>query len=218
MSIHTESRRAAFGARFRGSVDVPGASPRPFAGLFDDAEFEASFYPRLRSYAEHWVALAAKGSVYPNWDADARPWPSPPYQVDQSFETAPLGVIGIRNGKCDRPREQKDVGEGFGVSEEAASPIGGVSKRSLKAQDMPGLVHSYDPVLDIYPRWEAGTFHVGFDIMAQPEAAWFFEMRVKGGEFAAGPYLRYQKGKLIANNSKICKRAPLACTRKAWDD
>jgi len=35
MSIHTESRRAAFGARFRGSVDVPGASPRPFAGLFD---------------------------------------------------------------------------------------------------------------------------------------------------------------------------------------
>jgi hypothetical protein len=148
-----------------------------------------------------WVELAAKGGVYPNWDADARPWPSPPYKVDQSFETAPLGVIGIRNAKCDRPREQKDVGEGFGVSEEATSPIGGVSKRSLKAQDMPGLVHSYDPVLDIYPRWESGTFHVSFDIMAQPDAAWFFEMRVKGGEFAAGPYLRYQKGKLIANNS-----------------
>ena len=152
-----------------------------------------------------WVARAEKGGVYPNWETDARPWPSPPYKVDQSFETAPLGVIGIRNGKCDRPREQKDVGEGFGVSEEASSPIpvegGAPSKRSLKAQDMPGLVHSYDPVLDIYPRWESGTFHVSFDIMAQPDAAWFFEMRVKGGEFAAGPYLRYQKGKLIANNS-----------------
>jgi len=153
-----------------------------------------------------WVALAAKGSAYPNWETDARPWPSPPYKVDQSFETAPLGVIGIRNAKCDRPREQKDVGEGFGVSEEAASPIplegGAPSKRSLKAQDMPGLVHSYDPVLDIYPRWEAGTFHVSFDIMAQESAEWFFEMRVKGGEFAAGPYVRYQKGKLVANNGK----------------
>jgi hypothetical protein len=156
-----------------------------------------------------WVALAAKGSVYPNWDADARPWPSPPYKVDQSFETAPLGVIGIRNGKCDRPREQKDVGEGFGVSGEAASPIGGVSKRSLKAQDMPGLVHSYDPVLDIYPRWEAGTFHVSFDIMAQESAEWFFEMRVKGGEFAAGPYVRYQKGKLVANNGNSVSLADI---------
>jgi hypothetical protein len=27
-------------------------------------------------------------------------------------------------------------------------------------------------------------------------------MRVKGGEFAAGPYVRYQKGKLVANNGK----------------
>jgi hypothetical protein len=38
--------------------------------------------------------------------------------------------------------------------------------------------------------------------MAQPDAAWFFEMRVKGGEFAAGPYIRYQNGKLMANNGK----------------
>jgi hypothetical protein len=160
-----------------------------------------------------WVALAAKGGVYPNWDVDARPWPAPPYKVDQSFETAPLGVIGIRNGKCDRPREQKDVGEGFGVSEGASSPIpvegGTASKRSLKAQDMPGLVHSYDPVLDIYPRWEAGTFHVSFDIMAQESAEWFFEMRVKGGEFAAGPYVRYQKGKLVANNGNSVSLADI---------
>jgi hypothetical protein len=124
----------------------------------------------------------------------------------QSFETTPLGVIGIRNAKYQRPAEQKDMGESFGVSEEAASPIPveGVttSKRSLKAQDMPGLAHSYDPVLDIFPKWEAGTFQISFDIMALQEAEWFFEMRVKGGEFAAGPYVRYQKGKLVANNDK----------------
>ncbi len=154
-----------------------------------------------------WVELAAKGNVYPNWDTDARPWPSPEYKIAmQTFETTPLGVLGIRNSKSDRPREQKDIGEGFGVSEETSSPIpvegGTTSKRSLKSQDMPGLVHSYDPVLDIYPKWEAGTFRVSFDIMAHPDAEWFFEMRVKGGEFAAGPYVRYQKGKLVANNGK----------------
>jgi hypothetical protein len=69
-------------------------------------------------------------------------------------------------------------------------------------QDVPGLKHSYDPVLDIYPKWaESGTYHVSFDIMAQPGADWFFEMRNKGGEFAAGPYLRWQKGTLVANNT-----------------
>ena len=143
-----------------------------------------------------WVELAAQGGVYTNWDADARPWPSPPYKVDQNFETTPLGVIGIRNSKW----VNQNKGEGFGVSEEASSPIpvegGAPSKRSLKAQDIPGLAHSYDPVLDIYPKWESGTFHVSFDIMAQPDAAWFFEMRVKGGEFGAGPYVKYQNGKL----------------------
>jgi alpha-L-rhamnosidase len=33
-----------------------------FVSLFDDAELEAALFPRLRSYAEHWVALAANAS------------------------------------------------------------------------------------------------------------------------------------------------------------
>jgi uncharacterized protein YndB with AHSA1/START domain len=76
-------------------------------------------------------------------------------------------------------------------------------------QDAPGLKHSYDPVLDIYPKWaESGTYHVSFDIMAQPGADWFFEMRDgNGGEFAAGPYLRWQKGTLVANNTASQKLA-----------
>jgi Right handed beta helix region len=152
-----------------------------------------------------WVALAAKGSVYPTWATDACPWPAPPYEVDQDFESVPIGVIGIRNAKYERPREQKNLGEGFGVSEEAASPIPleghRVSKRSLKAQDKPGLAKTFDPVLDIYPRWESGTFRVGFDIMAKEGADWFFEMRGKQGKFGDGPYVRCVKGKLVANNS-----------------
>jgi len=154
-----------------------------------------------------WRDLAAKGHGYPTWEAEAKPWPAPEYRIDlQTFENTPAGVIGIRNAKFDHPQGQEDKGEGFFISEEAASPIpvagGTASKRSLKAQDKPDLAHSYDPVLDIFPKWEAGTFRICFDIMGQPGADWFFEMRVKGGEFAAGPYLRWQGGKLVANNSK----------------
>ena len=153
-----------------------------------------------------WRDLAAEGQVYPTWEAEAKPWPAPEYRIDlQAFERVPVGGIGIRNGKYARPAEQKSLGEGFGVSEEAASPFplptGGISKRSLKAQDKPDLLHTYDPVLGIYPRWEGGTFQVVFDLMAREGADGFFEMRMKNGEFAAGPYLRWQGGKLVANNS-----------------
>ena len=161
-----------------------------------------------------WRELAAKGHLYPNWDTDSKPWPSPEYRIDrQTFEGTPAGVIGIRNAKYDRPHGQEDKGEGFMVSEEASSPIpvpgGGASRRSLKAQDKPGLAHSYDPVLDIFPKWEEGSFRVSFDIMGQPGADWFFEMRVKGGEFAAGPYLRWQGGQLVANNGRSIVLAEL---------
>ena len=161
----------------------------------------------VRKADAKWRALADEGNVYPNWDTDARPWPAPAYKVEmQTFEKAGLGVLGIRGSKSNRPREQQDMGEGFGVSEEASSPIPVVgsttSKRSLKAQDMPGLKNSYEPTLDIFPQWDTGTFKVSFDIMSQPGGDWFFEMRVKGGAFAAGPYVRCAKGQLVANNSK----------------
>ena len=140
-----------------------------------------------------WVELAAKGGVYPNWDTDARPWPSPPYKVDQNFERSAIGTLGIRGAKYDAENKSESIG----VTDEIGSPIGGASKRSLKVQDAPGLKHSYDPVLDIYPKWaESGSFHASFDIMAQPGADWFFEMRARNGEFAAGPYVRWQNGKL----------------------
>jgi hypothetical protein len=158
----------------------------------------------VRKTDAKWHTLAAKGHDYPNWEADAKPWPSPPYKVDQSFERASLGTLGIRNAKY----STENKGESIGVTDETGSPIGGASNRSLKVQDAPDLKHSYDPVLDIYPKWaESGTYHVSFDIMAQAGADWFFEMRNKGGEFAAGPYLRWQKGTLVANNTASQKLA-----------
>ncbi len=142
-----------------------------------------------------WQALAAQGHDYPTWDTDAKPWPAPPYRIDQDFEHSGLGVIGIRGAKYDR----ENKGESIGVTDETSSPFTPGGKRCLKVLDAPGLKHSYDPVLDIYPKWESGTFYVSFDIMGQAGADWFFEMRAgNGGEFAAGPYVRWQNGRLVA--------------------
>ena len=80
------------------------------------------------------------------------------------------------------------------------------SVRCLKVQDATDLKNNFDPVLEINPQWqESGTFHISFDIMAQPDADWFFEMRNKADEFAAGPYLRWHKGTLVANNENSQK-------------
>lgn len=152
-----------------------------------------------------WRKLAAEGHEYPAWNETARPWPAPDYMVDQDFEHVAPGSLGIRGAGY----KQQGKGESIAVSAEAVSPLPAEngdavpSKHSLKVQDAPDLERSYDPVLDIHPTtWAAGTFHATFDIMAQDGADWFFEMRAKNGEFAAGPYVRWQKGKLVANNGK----------------
>ena len=156
----------------------------------------------VRKSDPNWQQIAAKGHHYPTWEADAKPWPAPPYQVDQNFERAALGSIGIRNAKYSK----QNKGESIGVTDELGSPIGAASVRCLKVQDATDLKNNFDPVLEINPQWqESGTFHISFDIMAQPDADWFFEMRNKADEFAAGPYLRWQKGTLVANNENSQK-------------
>lgn len=169
-----------------------------------------------------WRTLAAEGHTYPTWDTDAKPWPAPPYKIAQDFEHAALGTIGIRGAKY----THENKGESIGVTDETSSPFPPASgsgtttvnnrqppsttvnspspspsHRSLKVQDAPGLKQSYNPVLDIYPTtWDTtGTFHAQFDVMAQPGADWFFEMRGKNLDFGTGPYLRWQKDQLAAS-------------------
>ncbi len=168
-----------------------------------------------------WRTLAATGHDYPTWDTDAKPWPAPAYQLNQDFEHAALGTLGIRAAKY----TQENKGESIAVTNETSSPfppssgsnsgsgtttvnnrqppsttVNSPSVRSLKVQDAPDLKHTYDPILDIYPTtWDTGTFHIEFDVMAQPGADWFFEIRGKNIDFGNGPYLRWQKGQLTAS-------------------
>ena len=152
-----------------------------------------------------WRAKAAQGHDYPTWEKDARPWPTPVFSVPlETFDEVPLGSIGIPTASYRRPPGQPDRGEGVGASEDASSPIpvDGQPKatpgRSLKVQDAPDLVHSFEPVLHMDPGWKSGRFLVGFDVMAQPGADWFFEVRGKSGEYAAGPMVTWRGGKLFA--------------------
>ncbi len=174
----------------------------------------------VRKTDPSWRTLAEKGHTYPTWDTDAKPWPAPAYKINQDFEHAGLGTLGIRGAKY----THENKGESIATTDETSSPLppssgSGTttvnnrqppsttvnspafpSGRSLKIQDAPDLKHSYDPIFDIYPTtWDTGTFHIEFDVMAQPGADWFFEIRGKGGDFGNGPYLRWQKGQLTAS-------------------
>ena len=153
-----------------------------------------------------WRARAARGHDYPTWDEDARPWPAPVFTVPlETFDDVPVGTIGIPGASFQRPSGQPARGEGVAVSDEVSSPIpvAGVTRagqpgRSLKVQDAPDLPQSFEPVLHIRPGWNEGTFVVGFDVMAQPGADWFFEMRGRSGEYAAGPMVTWRNGQVFA--------------------
>ncbi|MBL9154302.1 MAG: right-handed parallel beta-helix repeat-containing protein [Verrucomicrobiales bacterium] len=164
----------------------------------------------VRSEDAAWRKLAEATYDDPEWEKDAVPWPAPAFQIDlETFETTAPGQIGLPRTSYDK----QNKGESIGVTAEMASPLPlegqSASRRSLMVRDAPGLAHSYDPVLDIFPRWPAGTYEAAFDIMAREGADWFFEMRASTGEFAAGPYIRWQGGVLSANNTSSRKLADL---------
>ncbi len=156
----------------------------------------------VRKDDPEWLALAKQGHDFPNWDADAKPWPQPEYRIPlQSFETTPVGSLPLE-GATVSGAEGK--GESIGVSDAAASPIppagsDAKSTRSLRVKDSPALSKSYLPIIDIRTGWETGTIHATFDAMAEQGANWFFESRA-GGEFAAGPLVAWKNGKLFAGN------------------
>lgn len=155
------------------------------------------------------LALSAK---FEKWDEDSKPWPSPPWSIPlKTFDFAADGTIPILGSSADLPKNNPAAS--IGVSGEASSPIpvagapssGSSAKKSLKIQDAADLTPAWLPVFNINAKWPEGPIRITFDMMSQPEADWFFEIR--DGEFAAGPYFSWKSGKLTAGNSP---RTPLA--------
>jgi hypothetical protein len=156
-----------------------------------------------------WVKLAERGHDYPTWDAEAKPWPAPGYAIPlQDFESAAVGSISVRNGSCSLKPEEKTGGADISVVEGKSSiiPIPNKlqGKRCLRVQDAPGLTPSWEPVLDINSGWKTGTLSMAFDLMLEEGATGFFENRAGvSGEFAAGPIISWDKGRIDAGKNPV---------------
>ena len=158
-----------------------------------------------------WVALARQGWDYPNWKADSRPWPSPPFALPlETFEFTSVGMVSL-------PKMMLGVenqGDSIAVSEEVASPIPlvggnvpGLSRRSLKLQDAPGLKQIYSPHFGLRPGWTTGTIHVAFDIRAAAAATWMFDLRdAEKTDYLAGIGLYWEAGTLAIKGSSAAER------------
>jgi Right handed beta helix region len=150
-----------------------------------------------------WVTLAAAGHHYPTWDKQARPWPSPTYEVPlQTFEHTALGHLGLRNATVHKDGPGDEFSKAIGVTEGLSSPLpssGEKGNRCLKIMDGPQWKQAWQPVIDIGSKWAAGTVKVSFDAMGEPGAAFFFEARESvTGEYAAGPILTWKDSELTA--------------------
>ncbi|MBE2202871.1 MAG: right-handed parallel beta-helix repeat-containing protein, partial [Chthoniobacterales bacterium] len=161
-----------------------------------------------------WPRLAAQ-RTFPNWKEDSKPWPLRPFTIAlNTFENAAPGTLPLLT--ADPRTENKS--DSIGVSEDASSPIPvkGASPtksvRSLKFQDAPGLSVRHHPLLTLTPNWEKGTVSVTFDVMGEPGADWYFEMRTTTyGNFSTGPRIAWQNGALVAGESPsttLCNLPP----------
>ena len=151
---------------------------------------------------EDWKALAARSHDDPRWEKEAVPWPKPRFQIEElTFERVAPGALGIKAASWQR---KQDSAASVGVVEGENSPIpvkgGAGGNRALRILDAPDLEPSYEPILHLHPDWDAGTFRVVFDVMSEPGAVWFFEMR-GAAPFGAGPYLAWREGKFTAGVS-----------------
>ncbi|HVJ44944.1 MAG TPA: right-handed parallel beta-helix repeat-containing protein, partial [Luteolibacter sp.] len=148
------------------------------------------------------LALSAK---FENWDEDSKPWPSPPWSIPlKTFDHTANDTLPILGSSADLSKDKK--GDSIGVSDEASSPIplpqrsAAAKGKSLKIQDAADITPAWLPVLNLSPKWAPGPISMTFDAMSQPDADWFFEIR--DGEFGAGPYFSWKKGKLTASTNK----------------
>jgi len=153
---------------------------------------------------KEWRSKALKGADFPDWDEEAKPWPSPPYSI-------PLETFEYRSKQPPTLLRQRvhveDKGDAIAVTDEAASPIklpeenaNARARRSLKLQDAEGLTQSYNPHYTLQPEFKDGTVTWSFDIMATEKAPWYAEMRSSTEEekYKVGPRIAWQNGKLRA--------------------
>lgn len=180
------------------------AKARDFRLAEESPALELGFLPWDHSEAgvrgEEWRKVAARAHLDARWEKEARPWPRPEFRIDlQTFENVPAGEVGIQAGSWDDQGKGESIGVIEGVSSTIPLSDASGGDRSLRIVDVARLEPSYHPILDVHPTWEEGVFRISFDVMSEPESSWFFEIR-GSGPFAAGPYLKWEKGRITAGH------------------
>lgn len=140
-----------------------------------------------------WQKLAASLS-FPDFWEQSKPWPMPPYQIDEDFESMGLSFPVL-------PRQEvhwQNKGDSIYVVEDQAAS----GKRSLKITDAPGLDPSWDPHLVLKPGYKTGIVTVSFQIRMEAEAKFFLDWRGPGHPYQTGPHLAFEKGFITERRSK----------------
>lgn len=150
-----------------------------------------------------WRKLATSLS-FPDFWEQSKPWPLPPYEINEDFEHMGLSFPVL-------PRQEvrwQNKGDGiFVVEDQAAS-----GRRSLKFTDAPDLKPTYDPHLVLKPDFKEGQVTVAFQLRMEKTARFFIECRDSSEPYLTGPSLSFEKGFVIEKRSQ--KKAALP--NDAW--
>ncbi len=118
-----------------------------------------------------WVA-EGRAAHYPPTVLPKPPVPPGPVQVEDDFESTPVGAA---------PELAHVIGEEKSASIRVTDERAASGKHSLKVTDAPGLTNAWDPHFYYEPHFTAGTVTESFDILLQPKCLIFTEWRDSTG-------------------------------------
>lgn len=138
--------------------------------------------------------------VIPDFWEKSKPWPMPPYAIEENFENMGLGFPAISRQEI----HWQNKGDGIQISEDQAAS----GRRSLKITDAPGLDPSWDPHYVLKPGYKSGTVRLSFQVRMEKGARFFTEFRSAGQPYLSGPYLAFENGRILARQGKVLCALP----------
>ncbi len=169
--------------RFKSDVAISKIGFKPFdytkAGVYGDAA---------------WKTLA-KNYSYPKPERVIIPPPAKTFSVD--FESVALGAYPMDFGYV--------YGEGKGESITVSDDTAATGKHSLKFVDIPGLLYTYNPHVDMRPKREDNSIvSCEFDVRVETGSVFWHEWRDwTPSTYIQGPSVRIIQGKLVVDSKPL---------------
>lgn len=131
---------------------------------------------------------------FPDFWEKSKPWPQPPYVIDEDFEHMGLSFPILPKQEV---RWQNKGDSIYVVADQAAS-----GKRSLKITDAPGLDPTWDPHLVLKPSYKTGKVTVAFNVRMEKGAKFFMDWRSSGNPYLKGPSLYFENESIMEHRGK----------------